>query len=53
MYTKDAIRFSLNLAEEAVLKSLATIDDAPLTFPTGKGGCDSLPRRVSSAVPEP
>ena len=42
MYTKDAIRFSLNLAEDAVLKSLATIDDAPLTFPTGKGGCHPL-----------
>ena len=42
MYTKDAIRFSLNLAEDAVLKSLATIDDAPLTFPTEKGGCHPL-----------
>jgi hypothetical protein len=42
VYTKDAIRFSLNLAEDAVLKSLATIDDAPLTFPTGKGGCHPL-----------
>ena len=42
MYTKDAIRFSLDLAEDAVLKSLATIDDAPLTFPTGKGGCHPL-----------
>jgi uncharacterized damage-inducible protein DinB len=40
--TKDAIRFSLNLAEDAVLKSLATIDDAPLTFPTEKGGCHPL-----------
>ena len=42
MYTKDAIRFSLNLAEDAVLRSLATIDDAPLTFPTEKGGCHPL-----------
>jgi uncharacterized damage-inducible protein DinB len=42
VYTKDAIRFSLNLAEDAVLKSLATIDDAPLTFPTEKGGCHPL-----------
>ena len=42
MNTKDAIRFSLNLAEDAVLKSLATIDDAPLTFPTEKGGCHPL-----------
>jgi len=42
VYTKDAIRFSLNLAEEAVLKSLANIDDVPLTFPTGKGGCHPL-----------
>jgi len=42
VYTKDAIRFSLDFAEDAVLKSLATIDDAPLTFPTGKGGCHPL-----------
>ena len=42
MYTKDAIRFSLDLAENAVLKSLATIDDAPLTFPTENGGCHPL-----------
>jgi len=42
VYTKDAIRFSLNLAEDAVLKSLATIDDAPLTFPTENGGCHPL-----------
>jgi uncharacterized damage-inducible protein DinB len=42
VYTKDAIRFSLDLAEDAVLKSLATIDDAPLTFPTEKGGCHPL-----------
>ena len=42
MYTKDAIRFSLNLAEEAMLKSLAKIDDMPLTFPTEEGGCHPL-----------
>src|SRR5258708_35854081 len=30
------------MANEAVLRSLATIDDAPLTFPTGKGGCRPL-----------
>jgi len=42
VYTKDAIRFSLDMAEDAVLKSLANIDDAPLTFPTGKGGCHPL-----------
>ena len=42
MYTKDAIRFSLNLAEEAVLKSLEKIEDIPLTFPTEEGGCHPL-----------
>jgi hypothetical protein len=42
MYTKEAIRFSLNLAEQAMLRSLETIEDAPLTFPTEKGGCHPL-----------
>jgi len=42
VYTKDAIRFSLNLAEEAMFKSLAKIDDMPLTFPTEEGGCHPL-----------
>jgi uncharacterized damage-inducible protein DinB len=42
MYTKDAIRYSLNLAEQSTMRALATIDDAPLTFPTEKGGCHPL-----------
>lgn len=42
MYTKDAIRFSLNLAEQAMLQSLAGIEDKPLTFPTEEGGCHPL-----------
>jgi uncharacterized damage-inducible protein DinB len=42
VYTKDAIRFSLHLAEEAMFKSLAKIDDIPLTFPTEEGGCHPL-----------
>ncbi len=42
MYTKDAIRFSLNLAEEAMFNSLGKIDDIPLTFPTEEGGCHPL-----------
>lgn len=42
MYTKDAIRFSLNVAEEAMLQSLAAIEDAPLTFPTSNGGCHPM-----------
>jgi hypothetical protein len=42
VYTKDAIRFSLNLAEQSVFKSLAEIDDIPLTFPTEQGGCHPL-----------
>ena len=42
MYTKDAIRYSLKLADQAVMRSLETIQDAPLTFPTEKGGCHPL-----------
>jgi hypothetical protein len=42
MYTKDAIRFSLTLAEQSVMRSIETIKDAPLTFPTGNGGCHPL-----------
>ncbi len=42
MYTKDAIRYSLNLADQATMRSLATIEDAPLTFPTENGGCHPL-----------
>jgi uncharacterized damage-inducible protein DinB len=33
VYTKDAIRFSLNLAEQAMLQSLAGIEDKPLIAP--------------------
>src|SRR3954471_12566355 len=42
MYTKDAIRFSLTLAEQSVMRSIGSIEDAPLTFPTGNGGCHPL-----------
>ncbi len=42
MYTKDAIRYSLTLADQAVMRSLETIEDAPLTFPTEHGGCHPL-----------
>ena len=42
MYTKDAILFSLNLAEGAMLQSLLAIEDAPLTFPTSNGGCHPM-----------
>jgi len=42
MYTKDAILFALNLADQAVMRSLENIEDAPLTFPTGNGGCHPL-----------
>lgn len=42
MYTKDAIKYSLNLAEQGVLRSMANIEDAPLTFPTENGGCHPL-----------
>ena len=42
MYTKDAIRYSLNLAGQALMRSLEIIEDAPFTFPTGNGGCHPL-----------
>ena len=42
MYTKDAIHYSLSLADRATMSTLATIGDAPLTFPTEKGGCHPL-----------
>ena len=42
MYTKDAIRYSLNLADQATMRSLATMEDASLTFPTENGGCHPL-----------
>lgn len=42
MFTRDAIRYSLNLAEQALMRSLETIEDAPLTFPTENGGCHPL-----------
>jgi uncharacterized damage-inducible protein DinB len=42
VYTKDAIRFSLNLANRAMLSSLESIQDSPLTFPTPQGGCHPL-----------
>jgi len=42
MYTKDAIRYSLKLADQAVMRSLEAIQDAPLTFPTENGGCHPL-----------
>lgn len=42
MYVKDAIRYSLILADQATMRTLAIIEDAPLTFPTGNGGCHPL-----------
>src|SRR5690349_20012471 len=42
MYTKDAIRFSMNLAEQSVMRSIGIMKDAPLTFPTENGGCHPL-----------
>ena len=42
MYTKDAIRFSMNLAEQSVMRSIGFKKDAPLTFPTENGGCHPL-----------
>ena len=42
MFTKDAIRHSLDVAHGAILQSLATIEDVPVTFPTPNGGCHPL-----------
>lgn len=42
MQTKEAIRFTLNLAEGAVLESAGKMKDAPLTYPTEKGGCHPM-----------
>ena len=42
MLTKDAIRYTLEMADEGVLQPLASIEDAPTTFPTPNGGCHPL-----------
>jgi len=42
VFTKDAIRYTLEMAEEGVLQPLASIEDAPTTFPTSNGGCHPL-----------
>ena len=42
MFTKDAIRYSLQMADQSTMRSLANIEDAPLTFPTENGGCHPL-----------
>jgi uncharacterized damage-inducible protein DinB len=40
--TKDAIRYSLTLADMAVTRALDQVEDIPLTFPTARGGCHPL-----------
>jgi len=42
VHTKEAIRFTLATAEEAVMSSLNKIQDAPTAFPTANGGCHPL-----------
>lgn len=42
MYTKEAIRYSLGLADMAMAGVLEEMADAPLTYPTGNGGCHPL-----------
>lgn len=42
MQTKDAIRYSLTLADQAVMRSLTSIEDSPFAFPTANGGCHPL-----------
>src|ERR1700742_2692988 len=42
MYTKDAIRYALEMANTGVLGPLASIEDVPTAFPTPNGGCHPL-----------
>jgi uncharacterized damage-inducible protein DinB len=42
MQTKEAIRYSLNLADMAVMRALDQVQDIPFTFPTEQGGCHPL-----------
>ncbi len=42
MQTKDAIRYSLELANMAVMRTLDQVEDIPLAFPTERGGCHPL-----------
>jgi uncharacterized damage-inducible protein DinB len=42
MQTKEAIRYALGMADEAMMKSFEELADAPLTFPTAKGGCHAM-----------
>lgn len=42
MTTKEAIRHALGLAEDALLPAIDAMADAPLTYPTGNGGCHPL-----------
>jgi hypothetical protein len=40
--TKEAIRYSLTLADMAVSRALDQVEDIPLNFPTERGGCHPL-----------
>jgi hypothetical protein len=42
VYTKEAIRFSLDMANQGIQRALANIEEAPTTFPTVNGGCHPL-----------
>jgi uncharacterized damage-inducible protein DinB len=42
MHTKDAIKFALNLSNQAVLSVIDDMSDAATTFPTPNGGCHPL-----------
>jgi len=42
MQTKDAIKFSLNLSNRAVMSVIDEMADSPTAFPTSKGGCHPL-----------
>ena len=42
MTTQEAIRYALGLAEGALLPAVDAMADAPLTYPTGNGGCHPL-----------
>ena len=42
MQSKDAIRYSLTMADEGIRRALPAIEDAPLTFPTANSGCHPI-----------
>jgi uncharacterized damage-inducible protein DinB len=42
MYSKDAIKFALNISNGALLSEIDQMSKSPTTFPTPHGGCHPL-----------